>query len=358
MARNVFDEGRVFKRGNIWWIAYCVEGEEIRESSGSPEKRVAEAFLKQRLTEKAASKAGIAPFSGPQRTTLAELLDRLLDDYRMRERKSLATTHYHLQPVRRLLEGCTAIEVNGPKIKWYIARRLEEGAKNATINRELAAIRRAFHLGKAAGQVREVPPFPSLSENNVRRGFFEWQDAETIIRFLPDYLKDLAWFTFYTGWRRGEVTALQWDMVNRVERLITLTTTKNNRGRVLALEGELWEIIERRWADRALVPWVFHRHGQRIQRFYKAWATACQAAGIPGRHFHDFRRTTVRNLTRAGVREKVAMDLTGHKTRSVFDRYNITSESDLREAAKQLQGYLNTVRVLPSKIAPDEGVNS
>jgi integrase len=134
-------------------------------------------------------------------------------------------------------------------------------------------------------------------------------------------------------------------MVDQPGRLIVLPTSKNGKGRVLALEGELWDIIERRYAARGLVPWVFHRHGQRIRGFRKAWAAACQAAGVPGRHFHDFRRSTVRNLTRAGVPEKIATDLTGHKTRSVYDRYNITSEDDLRAAARKLQAYLATMQV-------------
>jgi integrase len=133
-------------------------------------------------------------------------------------------------------------------------------------------------------------------------------------------------------------------MVDLVGRLITLPTSKNNRGRILALEGELLAIIGRRYAVRGLVSWVFHRHGQRIRTFRKAWATACQEAGVPGKHFHDFRRSTVRNLTRAGVPEKIAMDMTGHKTRSVYDRYNITSEEDLRAAARKLQGYLAGLR--------------
>jgi integrase len=126
-----------------------------------------------------------------------------------------------------------------------------------------------------------------------------------------------------------------------------LPTSKNTKGRVLALEGEMWDIIERRYAERGLVPWVFHRYGQPIRGFRKAWAAACQATGMPGRHFHDLRRSAVRNLTRAGVPDKTAMDLTGHKTRSVYDRYNITSEEDLRAAARKLQGYLATVRDNP-----------
>jgi integrase len=105
------------------------------------------------------------------------------------------------------------------------------------------------------------------------------------------------------------------------------------------------------------VPWVFHRYGQRIHAFRKAWTTACAAAGFPGRHFHDFRRSAVRNLTRAGVPEKTAMDLAGHKTRSVFDRYAITSEDDLRQATQRVQGYIDTVRVSGRKSTQEGGVS-
>jgi integrase len=245
--------------------------------------------------------------------------------------------------------------VTTARLRAYIATRLEDGRANATINREMAALRRAFNLAHEGGQLHKVPTFPTLAERNVRRGFFEWADMEAVVGFLPDYLQDLARFAFLSGWRRGDITGLTWEMVDRGERLITLPTTKNGDARLLALEGELWAIIERRYAARGLVPWVFHRHGQRVKTFYKAWWAACEAAGLPGRHFHDFRRSTVRTLTRAGVPDKVAMDMTGHRTRSVFDRYNITSEEDIRAGARKLQGYLETVRKPGGVLPTNEG---
>ena len=144
---------------------------------------------------------------------------------------------------------------------------------------------------------------------------------------------------------------LEWTDVDQRGRVIRLRPeeSKNGLGRTLALEGDLWTIIERRWTERTVTRkdkttlisrYVFHHDGHAIVDIKKAWAKACNAAGVGPRLFHDFRRTAIRNMVRAGVPETVAMKISGHKTRSVFDRYNITDERDLRDAVKKTQQYL------------------
>jgi integrase len=116
--------------------------------------------------------------------------------------------------------------------------------------------------------------------------------------------------------------------------------SKNAEGRMLVVVGEIAEIIARREAVKCDYPYVFHRNGIRISLYNKAWANACKKAKLPARLFHDLRRTSVRNMIRAGVPERIAMAISGHKTRSIFDRYNIVNEEDIRQGLTRTQEYI------------------
>ena len=198
-----------------------------------------------------------------------------------------------------------------------------------------------------------------LPENNTRQGFFERPDLEAVVAALPGYLQDFTRFAYLTGWRKGEIIPLKWTDVDPDAGAIRLRpeAAKTGRGRTVMLEGDLAELIDRRCAARLfeknghvrLATLVFHRDGEPVGDFRKARATACQAAGVPHKLFHDLRRTAARNMVRAGVPERVAMAVTGHLTRSMFDRYNIVSEDDLRMAAQKTTMYIDT---LPTKRIP------
>jgi integrase len=187
------------------------------------------------------------------------------------------------------------------------------------------------------------PHIPRLREALPRQGFLEPAEYASIAQHLPAAYRGVLEFGYLSGWRRGEILTLQWSDVDRAGNVIRLRpeVSKNRTGRVLVLSAPLQTLIAARWKDRALGnPHVFHEAARHTQGFRGAWKRACVAAGCAGKLVHDLRRTAIRNMVRAGIPERVAMAVSGHKTRSVFDRYNIVSEGDLRQAAEKLVAYV------------------
>jgi len=253
--------------------------------------------------------------------------------------------------VIRLLGGRQKAQSLGSTgISRYVAQRQADGLTNGSINRELAALKRMYNLGLRNGKIIRKPHIQMLQEDNVRTGFFEWEQFQAVHAMLVEYLRATMLFAYLTGWRvRSEVLRLMWSNVDFKAGTVRLEpgTTKNKKGRLIYMTAALKMVLEQQWQRNIafqrehgrIVPLVFHNHRKPISNYYKAWHKACRLAGLPGKIPHDFRRTAVRNLVRAGVPERVAMEMTGHKTRSVFDRYHIVSEGDLREAALKLSGF-------------------
>jgi integrase len=133
---------------------------------------------------------------------------------------------------------------------------------------------------------------------------------------------------------------------------LPIELSKNKKGLTIPLSGRLLILVESAWNNRSLdCPYLFRHNGEPIGDFRKAFDAACAAAGLQGIVPHDLRRSAVRNFIRAGVKESVAMRLSGHRTRSVFDRYNIVSEDDLIDASTKLQEFL-VEAIKDEKIVP------
>jgi integrase len=335
--------GMTYKRGNIWWIKYYRNGKPYRESTRSHKEADAKRLLKKREGEISEGKLPGVYFD---KVRFEELAGDFINDYRINGKGTLnkaeRTVRLHLGP---FFEGMRAPNVTTTLVREYIAQRQEAGAANATINRELAALKRMFNLGSQCTppKVAQVPYIPMLKENNTRKGFFEHEEFLALRSHLPNHLQGMVTFGYKTGWRVSEITGLTWDQVDTAQGIVRLEVgdTKNQEARTVYLDDELQTILKAQKADRHLgCPHVFHRDGHQIIDFRGSWSKACQEAKLKGKLFHDLRRTAVRNMVRAGIPERVAMMISGHKTRSVFDRYNIVSADDLKQAAAKLEAYL------------------
>ena len=339
--------GSVYQRNNVWWIKYYSMGSPVYESSHSVRAEDAERLLRKRLGEIATGAyRGIAV----ERTTLDELFDLVVDDYKENGKRSiddvLSRLKLHLRP---RLGKLRAADFGSADVRRYKAARKNEQAQPATINRELSILKRAFSLGSRHDPplVLHNPPVEKIPENNVRTGFLEQADYENLLGELPAYLKLALVIAYHTGCRLGEVMSLRWQDVNLTsgEIVIRAENAKNKKHRMLPVYGDMKDALQRQRVERdqkyPQLEWVFHDGGgNRLRTFYKAWASACDRAELDGQLFHDLRRSAVRNMVRAGIPEKVAMAISGHRTRHVFDRYNIITDKDLAAAGEQMTRYL------------------
>lgn len=287
-----------------------------------------------------------------QRITVNELLDALLVDYKLRG-KSGARLLSNLKPLQEWFD-CRAMELTSTEVDKFIEHALAHGrrkggkdkpSKPASINRSLQLLSQSFKLAIANGLLTTAPRIRKLSErDNVRTGFFSDPEIRRVIANLPVQLQDYALFGYLVGWRKSEIASLLWSEVSGDVIRLRASDSKNRESRIVTFDtGELAELMARRQAARGDSPYIFHcghkdkqgkliRQGEPIQDFRKSWASACSLAGVSGKLFHDLRRTAVREMLRSGIHESTARKISGHKTPSMLQRYNIQSESDIREA--------------------------
>lgn len=375
-------------RGSVWHLRWRDRFGRLRsKSTGIPTGKQGDKAAAQKL--RAFERELLRGLEPAAPLSIGKLLDGVLSDYAVNARKSAQDVAIRIEKhLRPWFGGMRADRLRTADIREYVAARQKELAANGTINRELTVLQRAFNLGRIGGEVETVPYFPKLKEATPRQGFFEEAQLERVLACLPEAYRPFVRFLYLTGWRVGEVRGLCWRHVDFEAGEVRLDAgdAKNGESRTFPMTVELRALLEaqavtqaakvsdvgaqrvaaatkfvftyRRWKDFPLIP---------IGDFGGVWARACAAAGlahvvtprqgVDGKPMlrkrgprkgqpqmtiaaeailHDFRRTAVRNLVRAGIPERVAMQLTGHKTRSVFDRYQIVSRGDLQTARDRL----------------------
>lgn len=333
------------KESRIYWIKYYKNGRPIRESVHSSKHEDAKRLLKIREGRAA---QGLPLGINLEKITFEELAEDYINDYQINQKRTLNRARILVKNLGEFFGGIRVVEISPVKARAYISYRQNKSknegrtVSNSTINRELSALKRMLNIGYQVGKVNRMPYIKMLEENNIRSGYFEHDEFLALRGALPDYAKVPVTIAYYTGMRSGEILNLRWDQVNLTEGKVLLSPkqTKNKTPRMIFLTEELLEVMmmakESRDQQHPYCPWVCQRSGERLQSFKKSWKTALKRVGLEGKLFHDFRRTAVRNMVKAGIPEKISMSISGHKTRSIFDRYNIVSESDLKSAAEKI----------------------
>src|SRR5262245_45485701 len=273
-----------------WSIKYSVNGKPRKESSGSTFWKKAKGLLDKRLAE---IRTGTYLGPEPERTTYEDLEKNLDNDYVVNRRRS----HDRVQDACAHLEayfgGMRALAITPERVTAYVRHRQKAQAANATINRELSALKRMFRLGEIAGLVVRRPYVAMLREDNVRKGFFEPGEFRAVLTYLPDDLKPVFEVAYVTGWRiRSELLSRQWAHVDFAAGWLRLEPgeTKNTTGRMFPFTPDLRAVLERQRARTleaqkaggAIIPWLFWRtktsrrttatrYGVPITSFRRAW---------------------------------------------------------------------------------------
>lgn len=338
--------GCIYLRGKTYWVKYFRKGKEYFESSHSERESDAQKLLNKRLGDIETGR-----FRGltPERVTIGALCKLVTDDYEFRKLRSLKDVEYrlknHIKPALGLLP---ASKFGTSQLKAYVSARRGEGAEDATINRELAVIRRGYKLAAQNDPplVARAPHIPAMREDNARQGFIEHEAYTALLDHMPRHLKAMFVCGYYLGMRQGELRKIKWNQLDLAASQIRLSgrQTKNKSPRTAPIYGDMAKWLQwQRDVIRAEFPaceLVFHWNGRPISAHLPGWIDACKEAGHAGLLFHDLRRSAVRNMERAGFSRKVAMSISGHKTESIYRRYDIVDESDLKAAAEKMEAYV------------------
>lgn len=356
--RKAKGEGSLIRRKGcrFWYAQWYENGRAIRESTRETVKQKALVELRRKMGK---SESGETALSQQKKIKYGDLRAALLANYVEKGNKSLETRADGTETIVGLKQldefcgfsetndGMSVIQLTTDFARRFVKKRQAEGAGPAMVNRSLACLRRMLRIAHEDGKIQNVPKIRLLKEAGARKGFLDLQKLELLVGALPSHLRPLITFLYYCGVRIGEACQIEWPQVDLKHRLIRLEDdqTKNSEARIVPLPSVLVNMLEEIKPKTGL---VFSDTNLRTE-----WARACSAVGLGTMHkeasdkntwhrytgliVHDLRRSAIRNLVNAGVPEKVAMRISGHKTRAVFDRYHIVSTDDVTKAMRALE---------------------
>ena len=340
------------QESKFWYILYYVDGRQVRENTKTPDYNDAARKLQIALGEDA---LGLKPAADFKKLKYEDVRDALCDDYEAEGRASLYTKEdgerniSGLNHVDKFFKGVTVSRIDTSKLREFRAWRLKKGAAKATVNRNLGLLRSMLKKAFKDGKIRSVPHFPMFSEESlpIRQGFVDPHVFAQLRDALPENLRPLITFLYFTGCRLGAAKQITWEMVNTdaTEIVLPKEIIKNRTSLTLPLVGAGLDEVS------AVLKKMFRKDGSvfNTTNLRWAWAEACAKIGVgkfdqehrkyEGLKIHDLRRSAARNLRKAKVPEDVAMKITGHKTSAIFRRYAITDGEDVRDALVQVGQY-------------------
>jgi integrase len=356
-----YGDGGLFQRDGVWYALLYLQGRRVRESLHTTDQRVAERRL---ATLRRKRERGTYQDPTARRVTVGELLDDLQLHLDVKGATGARKAKSTMIAVRDELGHLPAGALETTVVERAQRLWLRQGKAPATVNRRCELLRQGYRLAarRTPPKVVSIPHVPLLKVSNARQGFLSGAQIQRLLEAIEDDdVRDFVEWFAWTAMRPGEIRQLTWAMVDLQARTLNLDprAAKTRRGRVLGLVGPLWDVVQRRLARRRLdTQRVFHRvsrgvPGRPVLDYAKAFRAAAKAARLPaGLVPYDLRRSALRNMVRAGVDVSVVMKISGHRTRSTFDRYNIVNEEDVRAAIVRTEAFLEGGAKTSPKTSP------
>jgi integrase len=376
-------EGSLFQYDGYWFYTYgyTVDGEQRKKkkclgpiekfktegAAWTEAKRVRDLFITD-------VSAGRVTTSSVETVTCGELLTQYIAHLKAQNKPAAYVIERCIEANVRPFFGARKVaQLQTKDFERYREMRTE-GVSNTTVDHDFAYLKSALLLEhkKTPSRVAKVPHIPKSGEDNVRQGFLEFDGYEKVLAQLPLSLKCLFVLAYHVGNRKGALLELKWPKVDFENGVIRFIRMQNRKPVPLAapIYGDMADWLRSQktfrdqhfpdsefvffWypADCEIDPTFKTGHGGRrndpgsaIRTFYQSWKTAVKDAGFPDLLFHDLRRSAVRNMVeKIGMSEKRAMEISGHKTRSCFERYHIVSLADIQESGQKMDKWMKAQR--------------
>ena len=346
MARYRTGMGRLFRSKingrEVGSWKFKFQGRDI--STGAKSKRQAGEFQRQFLGQRKR-----AP-KGTDALTIADLIALVRRDYERKKFKTLDKLTSRTKNIEAVLGHLRAHSFRAADLDSYIDRREADGMSPATINRELETLCRGFKIAIAKELMDWQPKITMLPVQNVRDIDLTPAEYRKLKAELREPVKLLFLLAYHIGWRAGQLIGLKWSQVEFENDLIRRPANQSATKWVgtAPIYGDLTRALlvakaehEKYWPH---VPWVLHRAGTQVKTYRAEWKRARKEIGRTDLHFHDVRHAAVTNMIEAGIDENRVMEIVGHKTQAMLNRYTIRADRHVQEAGRKMEDYFERIR--------------